>query len=175
MSDDALELLLSGIKDKEQRTTIANAYYSFGNGDPDTFPVRFAILLKAHAAALKLVPTRLERVLATEMKPIRDALAAHQTFLENSSLLPSKPNRGGDILEEIRSFRADLQEQLTTHSQLLRAEREAVVSNITTTHSLLKSLAAHRIVVGLLLSYLAGLLTLPFVQSLVSWFLLRHK
>jgi hypothetical protein len=58
MSQDALELLLSGVKDQAQRKQITSAYYAFANGDPETFAVQFAVLLRAHAISLKLLPAR---------------------------------------------------------------------------------------------------------------------
>jgi hypothetical protein len=45
MSQDALDLLLSGVEDPGQRKRITSAYYAFASGDPETFPVKFAILL----------------------------------------------------------------------------------------------------------------------------------
>jgi hypothetical protein len=42
MSQDALDLLLSGVKDRGQRKQITSAYSAFANGDPETFAVRFA-------------------------------------------------------------------------------------------------------------------------------------
>jgi hypothetical protein len=36
MSQEALDLLLSGVKDQGQRKQITSAYYAFAAGDPET-------------------------------------------------------------------------------------------------------------------------------------------
>jgi hypothetical protein len=47
-----LELLLRGINDNSQRMAVVQAYYSLAEGDPDTWPVQFAVLIKAHTLAM---------------------------------------------------------------------------------------------------------------------------
>jgi len=47
-----LELLLTGISDNDQRLAIIQAYYSLAEGDPNTWPVQFALLIKAHTLAM---------------------------------------------------------------------------------------------------------------------------
>jgi hypothetical protein len=47
-----LELLLTGISDNNQRLAITQSYYSLAEGDPNTWPVQFALLIKAHTLAM---------------------------------------------------------------------------------------------------------------------------
>jgi hypothetical protein len=47
-----LELLLMGISDNGQRMAVVQAYYSLAEGDPNTWPVQFAVLIKAHTLAM---------------------------------------------------------------------------------------------------------------------------
>jgi hypothetical protein len=47
-----LDLLLTGINDNDQRLAIIQAYYSLAEGDPNTWPVQFALLIKAHTLAM---------------------------------------------------------------------------------------------------------------------------
>jgi hypothetical protein len=47
-----LELLLAGISDNDQRLAVIQAYYSLAEGDPSTWPVQFALLIKAHTLAM---------------------------------------------------------------------------------------------------------------------------
>jgi hypothetical protein len=47
-----LELLLTGINDNDQRLAVIHAYYSLAEGDPNTWPVQFALLIKAHTLAM---------------------------------------------------------------------------------------------------------------------------
>jgi hypothetical protein len=53
-----LELLLTGISDNGQRMAVVKAYYFLAEGDPNTWPVQFAVLIKAHTLAMN----RLTRV-----------------------------------------------------------------------------------------------------------------
>ena len=47
-----LEVLLAGINDNGQRMAVVQAYYSLAEGDPNTWPVQFALLIKAHTLAM---------------------------------------------------------------------------------------------------------------------------
>ncbi len=47
-----LEFLLTGINDNSQRMAVVQAYYSLAEGDPNTWPVQFALLIKAHTLAM---------------------------------------------------------------------------------------------------------------------------
>jgi hypothetical protein len=172
MDDDALDLLLAGVKDTQQRKEITTAFYSFASGDPNTFAVQFAVLLKAHASSLKLLPTRVHKALATETNGIRDALLAHQAFLQKHghAAAPTPTNdMGREALEALVSVQKNIEAQLAAHSELLRTERQAIATRITTADRLFKRLAAHRIVLGLLISYAAGLLSIPAFHLLLSF------
>src|SRR5260221_10686309 len=47
-----LELLLTGINDNSQRMAVVQAFYALAEGDPNTWPVQFAVLIKAHILAM---------------------------------------------------------------------------------------------------------------------------
>jgi hypothetical protein len=47
-----LDLLLTGINDNDHRLAVIQAYYSLAEGDPNTWPVQFALLIKAHTLAM---------------------------------------------------------------------------------------------------------------------------
>ena len=47
-----LEVLLTGLNDNGQRMAVVQAYYSLAEGDPNTWPVQFAVLVKAHTLAM---------------------------------------------------------------------------------------------------------------------------
>jgi hypothetical protein len=47
-----LDLLLTGINDNDHRLAVIQAYYSLAEGDPSTWPVQFALLIKAHTLAM---------------------------------------------------------------------------------------------------------------------------
>src|SRR6202047_4210910 len=48
-----LNVMLDLYSDEDDRNAIRKAYYDLAHGDPKTFPVQFAVLLTAHAQALK--------------------------------------------------------------------------------------------------------------------------
>jgi hypothetical protein len=95
MSQEALDLLLSGVKDAGQRKQITSAYYASAHGDPETFAVQFAVLLRAHAASLKLLPARLEKALSAETRKLGDLVIAHQNSVQRMAALLDEEARTG--------------------------------------------------------------------------------
>ena len=47
-----LEMLLTGLNDNGQRMAVVQAYYCLAEGDPNTWPIQFAVLIKAHTLAM---------------------------------------------------------------------------------------------------------------------------
>jgi hypothetical protein len=172
MSQDALELLLSGVKDQAQRKQITSAYYAFANGDPETFAVQFAVLLRAHAMSLKLLPARLEKTLAAETHKMSALVLAHQNSVERmTSLIQEKhADNGGGEAAVPSKIPVQIEEWLNTYRELIGKEREAIIAAIAKNGRLTEKLTAHRILLILMLSYLAGLLTTPAFVHLLSFF-----
>jgi hypothetical protein len=123
MSQDALDLLLSAVKDPGQRKPITSAYYAFANGDAETFAVQFAVLLQAHALSLKALPARLQKVIATETNRMSDLTLAHQVSVRPRKEAVSA-NGVGDSLETLKKIQSEIQRELAAHCQLLKTERE---------------------------------------------------
>ncbi|MBV9488163.1 MAG: hypothetical protein JO069_00370 [Verrucomicrobia bacterium] len=62
------KLLLAGLTDENDRRAVINAYYGMADGDPNTLPVQFAVLLKAHTLAmLKIAEGHAEVVRGAEL------------------------------------------------------------------------------------------------------------
>jgi len=62
------KLLLAGLADEKDRRAVMNAYYGMADGDPNTLPVQFAVLLKAHTLALlKIAEGQAEVVRGAEL------------------------------------------------------------------------------------------------------------
>jgi hypothetical protein len=171
MSQDALELLLSGVKDQAQRKQITSAYYGFASGDPETFAVQFAVLLRAHALSLKTLPVRMEKTLATETHRLTDIVAAHQASAErlisfmNQTAAKNGVGEGSVVIE----LKQEMEQQLAAHGELLRSEAEKVVSTVAANRRLFQKLAAHRILLALALSYVAGGLSILLIQRLMAF------
>jgi hypothetical protein len=172
MSQEALDLLLSGVKDAGQRKQITSAYYAFANGDPETFAVQFAVLLRAHAVSLKLLPARLEKALSAETRKMGDLVLAHQNSVQRmASLLDqeSRKNRVGEGTDTCATIQQTIENQLVTHSNVLRSEREKIICAVATNSRLLQRLATHRTLLTVILSYVMGVLTVPILQELLSF------
>jgi hypothetical protein len=171
MSQDALDLLLSGVKDQGQRKQITSAYYSFASGDPETFAVQFAVLLRAHAVSLKLQPARLEKVLSTETRKLGDLVIAHQNSVQRmASLLDqeSRKNGVGEGTDLCSTVQHEIKNHLAAHAEVLRTETEKMTSAVTAHATLLQRMAAHRVLLTVILSYIGGVLTILLFQELLS-------
>ena len=172
MSQDALELLLSGVKDQAQRKQITSAYYAFANGDPESFAVQFAVLLRAHAISLKLLPARLEKALSAETRKLGDLVIAHQSSVQRmASLLDqeSRKNGVGEGTDVSPKIRQAIEEQLGAHAEVLRNEREKISFAVAAHGKLLQRLASHRNLLSIILSYIGGVLTTLLFQQLLSF------
>jgi hypothetical protein len=171
MSQDALDLLLSGVKDPGQRKQITSAYYAFANGDAETFAVQFAVLLRAHAISLKLLPARLEKALSAETRKLGDLVIAHQNSVQRMTSLLDQESRKSGVGEGnvVVELKQEMEQQLAAHGELLRSETEKVVSTVAANSRLFQKLAAHRILLAIVLSYLAGGLSILLVQRLMAF------
>ena len=170
MSQDALELLLNGVKDQAQRKQITSAYYAFANGDPETFAVQFAVLLRAHAISLKLLPARLEKALSAETRKLGDLVIAHQNSVERMVSLISREaeGEGGEDRVDYEEIQTRIGAQLAAYAEVLAKEREKIVSAVAANERLLQRLIAHRILLTVILSYIGGVLTTLLLQELLS-------
>jgi hypothetical protein len=171
MSQDALDLLLSGVKDQGQRKQIISAYYAFASGDPETFAVQFAVLLRAHALSLKTLPVRLEKALAVETHKLGDLVIAHQRSIDKMvSLINQEAEKrgGGEGRVDYEAIRARIEEQLVQHAEAVKSEREKIVAAVAANGRLVAERNTHRILLGLILSYLVGLVTIPVFQWFTS-------
>jgi hypothetical protein len=86
-----LEVLLTGINDNGQRMAVVQAYYSLAEGDPNTWPVQFAVLIKAHTLAMnrftQAVGSTGDRLVSTPPPPILDLQPAAAKILEAADTL----------------------------------------------------------------------------------------
>src|SRR6266446_3613346 len=86
-----LELLLTGINDNSQRMAVVQAYYSLAEGDPNTWPVQFAVLIKAHTLAMNRFAqtggSAAEPSVSTTSAPVFDLQSAAAKILEAADTL----------------------------------------------------------------------------------------
>jgi hypothetical protein len=170
MSQDALELLLTGVKDQTQRKQITTAYYAFANGDPETFAVQFAVLLRAHATSLKVLPARLEKALSSETRRMGDVVVAHQNAIARLVSLIDQAAKNAGVGEGTEAkIQQLIQDQLAPHAELLRSEREKIASAVAANGRLVQRLAVHRVFLTVVLSYIGGVLTTLLFEEVLSF------
>jgi hypothetical protein len=171
MSQDALDLLLSGVKDQGQRKQITTAYYAFASGDPETFAVQFAVLLRAHATGLKHLSARLEKALSAETRKLGDLVISHQSSVHRmASLLDqeSRENGVGEGTDAFSQIKKEIQAGLIAQSAILTSEIQKIPSAVASHDRIVHRLAAHRIIIGLILSYTAGAFSVLAFQHVLS-------
>jgi hypothetical protein len=171
MSQDALDLLLSGVKDQAQRKQITSAYYAFSNGDPETFAVQFAVLLRAHATSLKLLPARLEKVLSMEARKLGELVIAHQHSVQRMAALLDEEARGdgvGEGLDRCTTVQRAIEKQLAAHSETLAKAGEKISSSIAANSRLVQKLAGQRNLLIVILSYIGGVFTTLVFEELLA-------
>jgi hypothetical protein len=176
MTDEALELLLSGVTKEADRKAVTAAYYEFAAGDPNTFPVQFAVLLKAHALAVRVAPNRLQKIIATEAHKMSDLLVAHLDAVKKTATAlgfapTGQKTDSTEVLDAVAALSQQIQNYFATERAALKERLDQVERISTATDkatALLAKLSAHRIISGLALAYLAGLLSLPVTHHILS-------
>ena len=158
------------MKDQAQRKQITSAYYAFSNGDPETFAVQFAVLLRAHATSLKVLPQRLQKALSIETHKVSDLVSAHQSLMNKVASLVSQSEDHNGVGEKFEQIEKRIEEHFALYREVLRSELATIISAKTATRRGLKQVAAHRIALGLVLSYTAGALSVLALQRLLPLF-----
>src|SRR5438132_4964594 len=111
-----LEFLLHGCTDDNERNVVRYAFHAFARGDPGGFSIQLAVLLQAHARALKSVPERLRKVVAMELATMSDMLVAHRLNLREAESAIVKD--GLEIREGVVSLAEEIREIRTLINQM---------------------------------------------------------
>ena len=170
-----LEFLLHGCTDDNERNVVRYAFHAFARGDPGGFSIQFAVLLQAHARALKSVPERLRKVVATEFAIISDSLAAHQLSVREAERAIVK--HAGEIREGVVSLAEEIREIRTLINQMRETEiqaREMFLSGIGEERKKIQDAAesildisVKRILAAIAATYVMGLASYPVILALV--------
>jgi hypothetical protein len=170
-----LEFLLHGCTDDNERNVVRYAFHDFARGDPGGFSIQFAVLLQAHARALKSVPDRLRKVVATELATMSDSLVVHRLSIkeaESAIVKDAEEIRQGvvSLSEEIREFRTLINQMRETEIPA----REKLLSTISeerkAIHDAAESIldiSVKRILMSIAAAYLMGLASYPVILTLV--------
>jgi hypothetical protein len=167
-----LELLLSGCSNGQQREAVLSAFHAFADGDHKGFAAKFAVLLQAHVAALHAAP---ERILAA----VQPLLSEHERNVTGA--VSSASQACGELKEQVTAVldaHVQLSELVTQGRASETAARNQFFQTIATESRKVTDAAADilsisekRIALGLLISYLLGILTWPAVGGFVRWVL----
>ena len=171
-----LEFLLHGCTDDNERNVVRYAFHAFARGDPGGFSIQFAILLQAHARALKSVPERLRKVVAMELTTLSDSLVEHRLSIkeaESAIVKDAEEIRQGvvSLTEEIREFRSQINQMRETEI----AAREEFLSRISEERKAVQDAAesildisVKRILMAIAAAYAMGLASYPVVAALIK-------
>src|SRR6516225_385249 len=171
-----LEFLLRGCTDDNERNVVRYAFHAFARGDPGGFSIQFAVLLQAHARALKSVPERLRKVVAMELTTLSDSLVEHRLSIkeaESAIVKDAEEIRQGvvSLSEEIREFRTLINQMRETEI----TGREELLSNISeerkAIHDAAESIldiSVKRILMAIAAAYAMGLASYPVVAALIK-------
>jgi hypothetical protein len=112
-----LGILLSGCATDAERKAVRETFYTFAQGDPGSFSVQFAVLLQAHARALKYAPEQLRKTLATELAQMSDVIVSNRMALNTAASAIAKDAAGiHDRVVSLTEFRCELEELISkTH------------------------------------------------------------
>jgi hypothetical protein len=170
-----LEFLLHGCTDDNERNVVRYAFHAFARGDPGGFSIQFAVLLQAHARALKSVPERLRKVVAMELATMSDSLAVHRLGIKEAESAIVKD--AGEIREGVVSLTEEIREFHTLINQMRETEipaREKFLSKISEERKTIQDAAesildisVKRILMAIAAAYLMGLASYPAILALV--------
>ena len=73
----ALEVMLAGCATDAERKAVREAFYTFAQGDPGAFAVQLAVLLTAHARALKTAPEAFRKAGERVSSEVVETIASH--------------------------------------------------------------------------------------------------
>jgi len=172
-----LEFILSGCTTDDERKAIAQAFYTFAQGDPGGFSVQFAVLLQAHRQALKSAPERLRKAVGTEFANVGDLLLAHKASVKEAGTAIAKI--AADWREQVENLCEDirkLREQIIELSDCDNRHLESVLAKIVEERKAIQqaaevilSISERRILLGLAAAFVAGVLCYPILGATIAW------
>jgi hypothetical protein len=165
-----LELLLSGCSNGQQREAVLSLSTRSLMATKKGFAAKFAVLLHAHAAALRGTP---ERILAA----VQPLLSEHERNVADAAARASQAC--GDLKEQVGAAleaQAQLRELVTQGRATEIAARDqffqavaAESRKVTDAAADILSISEKRIALGLLISYLLGIVTWLAVEGFFRW------
>jgi hypothetical protein len=122
--------------------------------------------------SLKVLPVRLEKALSAETGKLGDLVIAHQKSVQRmASLIDQEPreNGVGERRDAYAKIQQEIEDQLGAHAKVLKIETEKITIAVAANSRLLHKLALQRFLLTVILSYIAGLLTVLIFDELLSF------
>jgi hypothetical protein len=172
-----LDILLNGFANDAQRKAVIEAFHTFAQGDPDSFNVQFAVLLEAHARALKSAPEWLRKAIAMELTQVSDLIVSHRSAMKDSAAAIAKD--ASDIRDQVvllSEFNQELRELVNKvqgsevaacESFLVLISRE--IKKIQDAAEAIISISEKRILLAILAVYLLGIGSYPVFLGMITW------
>jgi hypothetical protein len=157
-------MLLRRYADETDRNAIRNAFYGFAAGDPNTFSVRFAVLLEAHATAMEMAPEVLKHRLAVMLKELRELMAAYQADVRRAAEKVTQHEAAFN--EALRQHRAATDRQIAELRQEIARNAEAA-GKLQRHADRLSEMTDNRVAWGLGLAFVSG----GLIVTVIPWLL----
>jgi uncharacterized protein YciU (UPF0263 family) len=172
-----LEFILSGCTTDDERKAIREAFHTFAQGDPGSFSVQFAVLLRAHAEALKSAPERLRKAVGTEFSNVSEFLFAQKASVKEAGSAIAK--HAADWQEEVEvlcEYLRKLREQIVELSDSDNRSRKSVLAKIVEEREAIQkaaevilSVSERRILMGLTVAFAVGVVSYPVLSAIIVW------
>ena len=173
----ALEVMLAGCATDAERKAVREAFYTFAQGDPDAFAVQLAVLLTAHARALKTAPEAFRKAGERVSSEVIETIASHRLSVKEAAAVLSK--EAANVGQQAALAGQDLcqlREELSKCSDGLRNIFAGVIDErraIQAAAESLESISERRILIGLAAAFVAGAAScglVPWIWRLVCTF-----
>ena len=156
----ALGVMLAGCATDAERKAVREAFYTFAQGDPDAFAVQLAVLLTAHARALKTAPEAFRKAGERVSSEVIETIASHRLSVKEAAAVLSK--EAANVGQQATLAGQDLcqlREELSKCSDGLRNIFAGVIDErraIQAAAESLESISERRILIGLAAAFVAG-------------------
>ena len=158
-----LEVMLAGCATDAERKAVREAFYTFAQGDPDAFAVQLAVLLTAHARALKTAPEAFRKAGERVSSEVIETIASHRLSVKEAAAVLSK--EAANVGQQAALAGQDLcqlREELSKCSDGLRNIFAGVIDErraIQAAAQSLESISERRILIGLTAAFAAGVVS----------------
>jgi len=155
-----LEVMLAGCATEPERKAVREAFHTFSQGDPGAFSIQLAVLLTAHARALRAAPDAFKKAVANMFSEVSDTVASHRLAVKEAQAALSKDVATvGQQAALAQGDLGQLREELSKCSETLQKLFAGVIDErraVQAAAQALESISERRIVMGLVAAFAAG-------------------